>query len=77
MKEGVHQASFINSDTNLGNLPEMDSLTEIANAGGLSMPRIFATFGLEDVGAAFEVSREGKTVGKISVSISNDTIVVA
>jgi hypothetical protein len=32
-KAGVSQHSFINSDTNLGNLQEMDALTAIANAG--------------------------------------------
>ena len=43
------------------------------DAGALSMPRIYATFGLADVKKGFEVSKTGKTVGKILISVSNST----
>ena len=33
VKPGVKQSQFINSDTNLYNIAEMDALTEIAEAG--------------------------------------------
>ncbi len=37
------------------------------------MPRIFATFGLSEIKEAFALSEQGQVVGKVSISVSNDT----
>jgi NADPH:quinone reductase-like Zn-dependent oxidoreductase len=70
VKPGVTQNFFINSDTNLNNIPEMDALGEIAMAGALRMPKFYKTFKLEDVAQGFNVSRTGHVVGKVSIEIS-------
>lgn len=67
-KPGVRQNMFINSDTNLDNHGLLDALSAIVNAGNLSMSRINATFPLEQIPAAFQLSKTGHVDGKILVT---------
>ena len=71
-KPGVNQSRFINSATNLANLPELAVLTAFAEKGQLKMPRL-TTFGLSQVKLGFTKSATHQTVGKIVISVSNAT----
>ena len=73
VKPGVHQAMFINSDTNLNSWAELDALSALGAKGQLHMQRIDGVFLLEDVQTAFNVSAGGHVVGKLSISVSNST----
>ena len=74
-KPGVHQAFFINSDTNLANTKELDALSALVAADKLRMPHIDGIFALADVAAAFKVSEGGQVKGKLSISVFNATAV--
>jgi NADPH:quinone reductase-like Zn-dependent oxidoreductase len=74
VKPGVHQAMFINSDTNLDNLKQMDALSALVAAGKLRMPHIDGIFSLSEVAAAFKVSEGGQVKGKLSISVCNASI---
>lgn len=73
-KPGVNQSSFINSDTNLSNLAEMEALRVLIEADKLRMKRIDGVFPLDQVSQAFNVSRGGHVVGKLVVSIFNKSV---
>eukprot|EP01051_Picozoa_sp_SAG22_P040141 SAG22_NODE_21512_length_256_cov_0.987261_1_plen_80_part_01 len=66
---GVNQSRFINSATNLANLPELAALAAFAEKGLLRMPSL-TTFGLREVQQGFAKSATHQTVGKIVISIS-------
>lgn len=69
---GTSQFQFINSDTNLASAPELEALAAVASAGGLRMPSV-AVYGLDQVAEAFATSAAGHVVGKLVVSVKNDT----
>jgi len=69
---GTTQSAFINSDTTLVSSPLLNSLNEMVRAGLLRMPSI-SVFGLDQVDEAFSISAAGHVVGKLVVSISNNT----
>ena len=71
VKEGVTQSMFINSDTNLANVEELDALKTLVEADELRMRRIQAIFPLDQVPAAFALSKTGQTVGKAVISMAN------
>ena len=75
VKPGVHQAFFINSDTNLANTKELDALSALIAADKLRMPHIDGIFALAEVAAAFKVSEGGQVKGKLSISVFNATAV--
>ena len=62
----MKQSFFINSDTNLVGSSAL--LEEISNMN-LSVGRIFARYRLSELDQAFNLSRQGHVVGKISVDI--------
>ena len=69
---GVTFSKFINSDTNLVSAPEMQGLSAMYEAGQLRMPSV-AVYGLSQTAEAFATSAEGHVVGKLVISISNET----
>ena len=71
VKPGCHQAEFINSDTNLANVKELDALAALVAADQLRMPHIDGIFQLSDVAAAFKVSEGGQVTGKLVISVAN------
>lgn len=75
VKAGCHQAAFINSDTNLANLKELDALTALVASNKLRMPNIDGIFQLSDVAEAFKVSEGGQVTGKLVISVANATAV--
>jgi len=72
-KPGVHQSGFINSDTNLSNLVEMEALKELIEAEKLRLKRIDGIFPLTQLPQAFNVSRGGHVVGKLVISVFNES----
>ena len=62
----MKQSFFINSDTNLVGSSAL--LEEISNIN-LTVGRIFARYPLSELDQAFNLSRQGHVVGKISVDI--------
>lgn len=68
-KPGVHQSSFINSDSNLSNLQEMEALGELVGAEKLRMKHIDGIYSLSQIPQAFNVSKAGHVVGKLVVSV--------
>jgi NADPH:quinone reductase-like Zn-dependent oxidoreductase len=72
---GTTQAQFINSDTNLVSAPLLSSLKDIVDAGGLKMPSV-SVYGLDQVSEAFATSAAGHVVGKLVISVTNDTSVM-
>jgi NADPH:quinone reductase-like Zn-dependent oxidoreductase len=72
-KAGITANHFINSDTNLDNLPLMDALTQLVESEKLRMKRIDSTYSLQEIKQAFARSSTHLAVGKISISISNAT----
>lgn len=69
VKPGVTQSMFINSDTNLDNVPQVDDLTSLMEAGYCKMPKL-TVFGLDQVEDAFKASQSGTTVGKNVISVA-------
>jgi len=69
---GTTQNNFINSDTNLASAPQLSALKDIVDAGGLAMPSI-SVYGLDQTSEAFATSKAGHVVGKLVISITNDT----
>lgn len=69
---GTTQANFINSDTNLVSAPLLSSLTDIVTAGALTMHSV-SIYSLDQVEEAFATSAGGHVVGKLVVSVTNDT----
>mmetsp|Transcript_25785 Transcript_25785/g.41679 ORF Transcript_25785/g.41679 Transcript_25785/m.41679 type:complete len:179 (+) Transcript_25785:825-1361(+) len=68
-KPGVSQNFFINSDTNLSNLKELNALKGLVEDFNLTM-HIDGQFNLSRVEEAFDMSAQGHVVGKISVAVS-------
>lgn len=72
-KAGITQNEFINSDTNLNNVPVLSALTRLAEDDKLRMKHIDSSFGLQAIEKAFARSATHLVVGKISIAISNAT----
>mmetsp|Transcript_2833 Transcript_2833/g.8483 ORF Transcript_2833/g.8483 Transcript_2833/m.8483 type:complete len:375 (+) Transcript_2833:66-1190(+) len=68
VKQGVKQAMFINSDTNLDNFGLLDDLASVATAGHLRMPHL-THFPLDEVAAAFGESATGTVLGKLVIDV--------
>jgi len=64
----VRQTRFINSDTNLDNVPILDELRGLVDSGQLGMPQV-KVYALQDIQAAFNESAAGRTVGKIGIRV--------
>ena len=62
----VKQSFFINSDTNLVG---SSTLLEEISSLNLSVGRIFAQYPLSELDQAFNLSRQGHVVGKISIAV--------
>lgn len=73
VKKGCTQGEFINSDTNLANLPLLGVLTSLVEGEKLRMKHIDSTYTLKEITQAFARSSTGQTVGKIAVAMSNST----
>lgn len=69
---GTTQNNFINSDTNLDSAAQLEALKDIVDTGGLRMPSV-SVYGLDQVSEAFATSAGGHVVGKLVISITNDT----
>lgn len=67
-KATVKQAMFINSDTNLESAELLEALSKLGREKKLHM-HIDETYPLEHVGAAFNASKGGHVVGKLSISV--------
>lgn len=66
--EGKHAASFINSDTNLDNLPQLEALRNFIEAEQLRMPQL-KTYDLADILDAFAESSAGHVNGKLVIKM--------
>ncbi|CAE8651834.1 unnamed protein product [Polarella glacialis] len=64
VRSDVTSTAFINSDTNLENLAELEALRRLVEAEQLRMPRV-KPFDLSEVLVAFNESRAGRVVGKL------------
>ena len=71
---GMTWSSFINSDTNLVSARELEAINELVVAGQLKMPGL-SVYGLSQTAEAFETSAGGHVVGKLVISVNNDTSV--
>jgi len=65
---GKHATTFINSDTNLDNLPLLEAIRKIVEAGKLRMPER-KSYDLADILAAFEESSGGHVNGKLLIKM--------
>lgn len=73
VKPGVTQNMFINSDTNLDNLKELNALKSLVESELLRMHHIDGIYTLPTIGQAFNVSRAGHVVGKLVISVGNNS----
>ena len=71
-REDVKCGVFVNSDTNLDNLEQLDALKVMVEAGQLRMPRIDHTFTLCQIDDALAQSASKRTVGKASIECSGE-----
>jgi len=71
--KNITQSFFINSDTNIINYNQLDSLKELVESNKLRMTKISGNYSLENVAEGFNQSESGHTVGKISIVIDNST----
>ena len=53
----------------------MEAISEIVRKGQLTMPSL-SVYGLDETEQAFATSAAGHVVGKLVISVSNDTSVV-
>lgn len=70
----VKCGAFVNSDTNLDNLQQLDALKAIVEAGKLRMPRIDYSFTLAQIDEALAQSATKRTVGKVVIECSGEPI---
>ncbi|GAB5362819.1 hypothetical protein AAMO2058_000831500 [Amorphochlora amoebiformis] len=68
-KEGVSQAFFINSDTNIINFNQLDILRDMVEKN-LLLPRISSVYPLDRTEEAFNVSSQGHVVGKLAIQVA-------
>lgn len=73
-REDVKCGAFVNSDTNLDNLEQLDALKAIVEAGKLRMPRIDHSFALAQIDDALAQSASKRTVGKAVLECSGEPI---
>eukprot|EP01065_Artemidia_motanka_P035924 TRINITY_DN43829_c0_g1_i1.p1 TRINITY_DN43829_c0_g1~~TRINITY_DN43829_c0_g1_i1.p1 ORF type:complete len:369 (+),score=131.21 TRINITY_DN43829_c0_g1_i1:55-1107(+) len=73
VKPGVKQSMFINSNTNLNNTAELDALSAIVAKDQLRLTHFQAVLPLSGVEQGFNISKTHLTVGKVVISVSNDT----
>ena len=71
-RPGRHQAMFINSDTNLDNVPLLDALANFSSHDQLRMPHL-DVFPLAQSGDAFAHMAAPDRSGKTVISIRNAT----
>ena len=71
-RKGRFQAMFINSDTNLGSANLMEALSEVAAKGKLRMTKR-VVFTLDNVAMGFALSSGGHVVGKVVISVRNES----
>ncbi|KAK3261439.1 hypothetical protein CYMTET_29655 [Cymbomonas tetramitiformis] len=73
VKEGTHQAFFINSDTNLDNYKMLEDLVKLVEADRLRMKSL-RVFDLSEVPLAFNTSQEGHVTGKLVIAVGKDAV---
>ena len=66
----VTQSFFINSDTNLvGSSTLLEEIADLGHNKDLGVGKIFAQYPLSELDRAFNLSRQGHVVGKISILV--------
>ena len=76
-REDVKCGVFVNSDTNLDNVEQLDALKAMVEAGKLRMPRIDHTFTLAQIDDALAQSASKRTVGKTVFVCSGEPAVAS
>ena len=73
-REHVTCGVFINSDTNLDNIKQLNALKAMIEAGELGMPRIDHCFTLDQIDDALAQSESKRTVGKAVIECCGEPV---